>query len=127
MNDQFIPNVVPGKKTNGSVMRVLVYVLIGAIVGSAAGGGAVGWYLTNQANGADLDARTQAYLDQAVADALEDYSDQLTDVQDDISQIQLAADERDESAVTTSYTNVTLTDYSTMVQTVGRGSSCPRW
>ena len=94
--------VPPKKKRTGG--RIFVFVLIGALLGSALGGGAVGVYMNSQMR--TFSDTAKSYIDQAVSGAVSSTTELGT--------------QGDSSAKQTVYNNANnvTTDYSTAVQDV---------
>ena len=92
------PNNAP-KKSGGA--RVFVFILIGAIIGSLLGGGAVSLYLEYKADNTVLSASAEDYIDDAIAAELDNYADTLT--YDPNSPDTTQAPSNDVDVVTTAY------------------------
>lgn len=67
-NSQFVPPQKP--KREKSALRTFALILVGALLGSAIGGGAVGLYLDGRADNTSLTASARNYIDAAVAEGL---------------------------------------------------------
>ncbi|MDD5018412.1 MAG: trypsin-like peptidase domain-containing protein [Eubacteriales bacterium] len=107
------PNVgQPKEKKGPKGARVFVLILVGAIIGSVLGGGAVSLYLEYGSNGTALTASAEDYIDEAISAELESYTASL--------ELDTSTAESDDSVQETTYNEVNLvtTDYSTAVQSI---------